>query len=52
MDNARSFFAQVAGQVKFFHRTHDGNTVKALKRIEARADMGIGYNEYVLAVAS
>jgi hypothetical protein len=51
MDNARSFFAQVAGQVKFFHRTHNGNTVKALKRIEARADMGISYNEYVLAVA-
>lgn len=27
------------------------DTVKALKRIEARADMGISYNEYVLAVA-
>jgi hypothetical protein len=25
--------------------------VKSLKRIEARADMGINYNEYVLAVA-
>jgi len=27
------------------------DAVKALKRIEARADMGISYNEYVLAVA-
>jgi hypothetical protein len=27
------------------------DTVKALKRIEARADMGISYSEYVLAVA-
>ena len=25
--------------------------IKSLKRIEARADMGINYNEYVLAVA-
>jgi hypothetical protein len=27
------------------------DTIKALKRIEARADMGISYSEYVLAVA-
>lgn len=27
------------------------DTVKSLKRIEARVDMGINYNEYILAVA-
>jgi hypothetical protein len=33
------------------HAQSARDTVKALKRIEARVDMGISYNEYLLAVA-